>query len=395
MLFLAGKQADNQFSSFLTKQILQFVTADYTMAVGDLLLQSQEKIAGCSTPRRICATIIVITSVICGISLVIGISSGADAIARSKRPITLQLLHQERVTAGETFQININNQSVSQDDCMSDLCSASLCSKVTLTIDSFSFSSIFTGKLDSSFDRDSLTKSNTMMVTLYSRIIKDSTSYTDWIFHLHRGSTLSITLCAEATGPTCRTAEDYSFLIIRGESNFASWSKTGQFKFVENYTRPSLVTVADCQSQSNALPLYTYSENADYYHVIRSSATFDCDIRVFANATFERKQFNNDYDPSTCTVGSVGIDRTSCTTNTKSIDYVNVKFDLTTEEVDWKRIISFTLFCHLVTNSADLARKVVPAFLVPALIVVMGSIVIVCTCKWYQHRPPYTYRTVN
>ena len=334
------------------------------------------------------AIVIGTTILICGlIGFIIGIPLGVDAIARSRWPITL--LHQDRVTSGETYQININNQSVSQDDCISDLCSASLCSAVTLTIDSFSSSS-FTGKLDSSFDRDDLAEEDNLTVAWVNHTIESAKSYSDWVFHLHRGSTLNIALCAEAaeaTGSTCHTTEQYIFAIIQGEQNFSLWKKTKEFKYTVYATiYPPLKSVAthDCPSQSTTLPLYTYTEDADYYHVIHSAATYDCDIRVFAYAMFERKQYYNG-DPTDCTFG---INKLFCSKVTTSINYVTIGFG-NKGSVDWNDTLSFTLRCNPITNRAQLAGNVAPAFVVPLIVVLIGSVVIVCTCMYLRRQRDY------
>ena len=267
---------------------------------------------------------IVCVSFILILGLVIGISIGSNAIAQSKRPITL--LHRERVTPGETYQIELNNQSDAQGVCMSDLCSTRSCSQVTLTIDIDPTSIQFTGELDASCCKLDLEKTNTLIAMLYNHTIKDTKSYSDWVFHLHCGSTLNITLCAEATGPECHDTEKYNFVIIQGEKNFSLWSSGRDFlKYTKNFI--TLETIADCRSQSATLPLYTYSENADYYHVIRNSATHDCDIRVFAHAIFERKQYLNK-KATPCTVGN---DNPSCPKYTASAKYVTVEIDIDTK----------------------------------------------------------------
>ena len=339
------------------------------------LLDHGEERHWCTIKTVTCTCVILL---IFGVSLVIGIPIGAINIVRSKQPFTL--LHQDRVTSGETYQIEINNQSDTHDVCMSDLCSTSSCSNVMLTIDPILTG--FAGELDASCCKLDLTETNTLTVTL-NQTIEDTKSFSDWVFHLHRGSTLNLTFCVEATGPTCGTSEDYIFVIIQGKENFSLWSGGHEFrKYTNNFT--TLRTVADCQSQSTTLPLYTYSANADYYHVIRNSAEFDCDIRVFAYATFERKQYYNN-DPTPCTVG---IGKPSCNKSTAAAKYVTVQItDIDSKVTNWTEQVSFWLTCDPIINNDKLAREVVPAFAVPALVMLLGSgaIVLLCTYWWRRH----------
>ena len=313
---------------------------------------------------------IVCVSFILILGLVIGILIGSNAIVQSKLPITL--LHRERVTPGETYQIELNNgQSGTRDVCTSDLCSPSLCSQVTLTIDP---TSILTGELYASSSKRNLTNTDTLIAALFDHTIKDTKSYSKLAFHLHHGSIMNTTLCAEATGHEYCTAENYNFAIIQGKENFSMWSSGDELpqKYTNYFT--TLNTVTDCQTKpQTTLPSYTYPESTDYYHVIRNSARYDCDIRVFAYVILERKQYHNN-DATPCTVGN---NTPSCQRNTQSAKYVNVLIDTNTKVIDWDEQVSFSLTCDPIISSSELARKVVPAFVVPSLMLVVWSAIIV------------------
>ena len=175
-----------------------------------------------TTVKWKCTIAIIVVLGVLAIGLIVGIAIGSNDIEQlqSKEPFTL--LQQVNVTPGETYKIELKSQSDTQDACTSDLCSMSSCSNVTLTLDSLHLANI-SGKLASGRNRKlDLSKKNYMTATLVNEPIKVS-EYSDWVFHLHYGSTLNITLCAEAK-PTCQT-QNYYFAIIRGKQNFINWSK--------------------------------------------------------------------------------------------------------------------------------------------------------------------------
>ena len=326
----------------------------------------------CTTTKTVICTILLI----CGVTFIIvgtGILVGTIEFEHTKQPVTL--LHQDGVTSGETYQVQIKADT--QDVCTSDMCSSSSCSKVTLTFDPTSAN--ITGELGVSCCTLNLSNTNSITATLFDHPVKQS--YSNWSFHLHRGSTLNITLCAEAAGPSCHNEAPYYFVIIRGKQNFTSWSRGDEIpEYTVNITNPYLRTVADCRSQFATLPLYTYSENGDYYHVIRNSAELGCDIKVFASAIFKRKQYNNDRI-ITC---NVGIDKPSCNRDTEFAEYVTVYTDTNTE---WTEQVGFSLTCDSIVNR-DMRVKVVLEFTVPAAVAVLliGSVVVVSTCIYKYRR---------
>ena len=142
--------------------------------------------------------------------------------------------------------------------------------------------------------------------------------------------------------------------------------------------------VADCQSQSvsNTLPLYTYSENADYYHIIKNTGKTDCDMKVFVTARLERRQYHDLTMESTSCDASLP-DKPFCMIPTQSAQYVLVEIDANSEMIDWtdREQGGFHLTCDPIINSSELARKVVPAFVVPALVLI-GSVLLLCV-YWY------------
>ena len=177
--------------------------------------------------------------------------------------------------------------------------------------------------------------------------------------------------------------------IFQGKENFSLWSSGHTYQFNYYFT---FNTEADCLNQTASFNSYTYPQDADYYHVFINFGEINyCDVRVFANATFERKQYFNPDPITTCTVNA---DQPSCSINTPSIhnwfaaDYY-ISIDQFTEEVNWNEQISLTLFCQLITDSAQLAVKITVAFIVPLVVVLIGSVVIVCTCRyWWHYRQP-------
>ena len=336
----------------------------------ELFLGKGGKQRWCTTTKTVILCTILL---ICGV--IVGVVVGITDFKLTKQPVTL--LHQDGVTSGETYQVQIKADT--QDVCTSDMCSSSSCSKVTLTFDPTSAN--ITGELGASCCTLNLSNTNSITATLFDHLVKQS--YANWSFHLHRGSTLNITLCAEATGPSCHNEAPYYFVIIRGKQNFSLWSRGDEIpEYTVNITYPYLTTVADCRSQSTTLPLYTYSENGDYYHIIRNSAELGCDIKVFASAIFRRKQYNNDRI-ITC---NVGIDKPSCNRDTEFAEYVTVYTDTNTE-INWTEQVGFSLTCDSIVNR-DILVRVVLEFTVPAAVAVLliGSVVVVSTCIYKYRR---------
>ena len=182
-----------------------------------------------------------------------------------------------------------------------------LCQSLTLTVDPRYASYDFTVELDIQSQVPKLT-SHSNFIAVYDGSLGYDNFDSKWLFHFHPGSIVTVSVCAIATDLECSDINEiqYNVAIIK-QSLFKAWMNGRNYKEAVYHQVLNASYSSDCQKRYNLS--YTYTEEGEYYLVFVYLPK--CKLRVFANATFERTEYNNE-NPTPCHIKRPSL---TCTIN--------------------------------------------------------------------------------
>ena len=316
--------------------------------------------------------IISVASVLCLITVsVVGVSSVKKIIKVEQK---------NNVTAGETYLISSFNKH-------EDLCGwvnypneDKLCQSLTLTVDPrYASYNDFTVELDIQSQAPELTNHSNFIAVFNGSLDYDAFD-SKWLFHFHPGSIVNVSVCAIATVCSDINEIQYTVAIIK-QSYFKAWMNGRNYKEAVYHKVLTASYSSDCQIRYNLS--YTYTEEGKYYLVFVNLPK--CQLRVFANATFERTEYNNK-SPSPCFIKRPSL---TCTKQSSSAQNALVKVGHG-NTINWTQQFDFHVDCNPNKSSGPQACIVMLTF-IPFLFVIIVAIICLCVhMRWLRRRGGYT-----
>lgn len=254
------------------------------------------------------------------------------------------LLNREHVTRGESFHRHVSK-----------------CVSLGVTMNPGPFN--FTAYLDVSNTAPQLRDFSEMSIS-HNDVLTTHTKIEDWVFHLHAGSTLSLSICAHAP----KGDEVYTFSIIKGQDNFVRWQDAAA---KEEYVLQYYVGSAGCKNY-----MYTYeSHDGDYYHVLQNIDSDEYSIQV--EFIFNRTQYRVQYETQdNCIITN---ERSTCQLNMLHVNHAIVVVDDDGEKVNGTETASLMVTCEIKFDAEKKAIAVFNGILFITILVALITFAIIGT----------------